>query len=133
MAKLNGFTSTYRAERGDAFAALESAAAAGGYDLVLLDPPKLAPRRSARKKAEALMQRLAFAGCRATRPGGLLALCSCSHALGVDQVQRALALGARAADREARVVERVFQDVDHPVLAAFPEGLYLSSVLAVVD
>jgi 23S rRNA (cytosine1962-C5)-methyltransferase len=30
------------------------------------------------------------------------------------------------------VLERLFQGADHPVPAAFPEGLYLSSIIAVV-
>jgi 23S rRNA (cytosine1962-C5)-methyltransferase len=31
------------------------------------------------------------------------------------------------------VLERLFQGADHPVPAAFPEGLYLSSIIAVVQ
>lgn len=133
IARRNQLGSVYRAERADAFRALEAAREMGGYDLVLCDPPKLAPRRSAQKKARALLERLASVASGATRPGGLLVLCSCSHALGANELTRALALGARAAEREARVVERIFQDVDHPVLAAFPEGLYLSSVIASIE
>jgi 23S rRNA (cytosine1962-C5)-methyltransferase len=31
------------------------------------------------------------------------------------------------------VLERFFQGFDHPVPAAFPEGLYLKSILASVE
>ena len=44
----------------------------------------------------------------------------------------AVALGARDAGREAIILERLFQGADHPVPAAFPEGLYLSSIIAMV-
>ena len=42
-------------------------------------------------------------------------------------------LGAREVNVRATVLERFFQGFDHPVLAAFPEGLYLKSVLALVE
>ena len=68
--------------------------------------------------------------CRAVVPGGILVLCSCSSAVGLDDLTRALALGAREARMQAVVFERQFQGGDHPVSAAFPEGLYLKSVIA---
>jgi 23S rRNA (cytosine1962-C5)-methyltransferase len=46
---------------------------------------------------------------------------------------RALALGARDVGARATVLERLTQGADHPVPAAFPEGLYLSSVIARID
>ena len=75
------------------------------------------------------MRRLAAAGCRATTPGGVLVLCSCSAAIGLDDLTRAAALGARDVSARTTVLERLFQGPDHPVPAAFPEGLYLSTVV----
>jgi 23S rRNA (cytosine1962-C5)-methyltransferase len=60
-------------------------------------------------------------------------LCSCSSAVGIDELTRALALGARESRMEATVFERQFQGGDHPVPAAFGEGLYLKSVIARVE
>jgi 23S rRNA (cytosine1962-C5)-methyltransferase len=34
------------------------------------------------------------------------------------------------ANAQATVLERYFQGADHPVLAAFPEGLYLKALIA---
>jgi 23S rRNA (cytosine1962-C5)-methyltransferase len=79
------------------------------------------------------MRRLCAAACRAASDGGILVLSSCSAAIGHTDLARALALGARDVGREATVLERVFQGADHPVPAAFPEGLYLSSIIAVVQ
>ncbi|MCE7894645.1 MAG: class I SAM-dependent rRNA methyltransferase, partial [Sorangiineae bacterium PRO1] len=81
----------------------------------------------------ASMRRLAAAGARATRPGGLLVLCSCSAAIGLDELTRAAALGARDVGLRPTVLERWFQGADHPVPAAFPEGLYLSSLILEVQ
>jgi 23S rRNA (cytosine1962-C5)-methyltransferase len=132
-AAANGLVDKIRFERGDAHDALAHAGRKGGVDLVVCDPPKLAPSRAARGRALDAMRRLAGAGARATRPGGLFVLCSCSAAIGPGELTRALALGARDVGARATVLERFSQGPDHPVPAAFPEGLYLSSVIAEVD
>jgi 23S rRNA (cytosine1962-C5)-methyltransferase len=62
-----------------------------------------------------------------------LLVSSCSAAVGLDALTRALAIGARDVNVRATVLERFFQGFDHPVPAPFPEGLYLKSVLAVVE
>jgi 23S rRNA (cytosine1962-C5)-methyltransferase len=131
-AALNGLAQTIQFERNDAYEALKHAGRQGGYDLVVCDPPKLAPTRTARRAAASKMRRLAAASCRATKPGGLLVLCSCSAALGLSELTRAVALGARDVGLRALVLERWFQGPDHPVPAAFGEGLYLATLLAEV-
>ncbi|MBN2195049.1 MAG: class I SAM-dependent rRNA methyltransferase [Polyangiaceae bacterium] len=132
VAALNGLAERVRFVHGDAREELRRAGRRGGFDLVVCDPPKLAPNAAARKRALGYLREIAAAACRATRPGGLLALCSCSAALGIDEVTRALALGGGDVGVRPIVVERLFQGPDHPVAAAFPEGLYLSTVLAEV-
>ncbi|MDX2055139.1 MAG: class I SAM-dependent rRNA methyltransferase [Polyangiaceae bacterium] len=102
------------------------------FDLIICDPPKLAPRRSARVPAEKLMRRLVRDCSELLTPGGILIVSSCSAALDINTLTRTLALGARDAGHNATVLERVFQGADHPVPAAFSEGLYLSSVISVV-
>ena len=62
-----------------------------------------------------------------------LVLCSCSSAVSIEDLVRALALGARNVRMRATVLERHYQGADHPVPAAFPEGLYLKSVMARID
>jgi 23S rRNA (cytosine1962-C5)-methyltransferase len=131
VARENALEGRVRYVEADALAELEKAA--GAFDLVVCDPPKLAPNRAAANKAMNRMRRLSEAATRALCDGGWLVLSSCSAALGHAELARALALGARDAGREAIVLERLFQGPDHPVPAAFPEGLYLSSIIAVVD
>jgi 23S rRNA (cytosine1962-C5)-methyltransferase len=129
-AALNGVSDAIHFECRDARAALEQAGRRGGHDLVICDPPKYAPSRAARKRAMDAMRRIAGLGSRATRPGGLLILCSCSAALGLNELSHSLALGARDASRRPLVLERAFQGPDHPVPAAFKEGLYLTTLIA---
>lgn len=130
-AALNGLE--VRFEATESQKAFKTAADDGGWDIVICDPPKLAKKRKHKGKAGGGYRKLAAAACAATAPGGLLALCSCSAAVGMDALQRQLALGARDVGRHAIVVDRCFQGADHPVPAAFPEGLYLKVLIARVE
>lgn len=132
-AAANGLEEKISFVRGSARDTLASLGREGGYDLVVLDPPSLAPSQRSVDRALAAYRQLAAAGCRATRPGGLLILSSCSAAITIDALTRAVALGARDAGTTSTVLERLYQGADHPVPAAFAEGLYLKSVLARVD
>lgn len=130
-ARANGLGANIEFVRNDARRLLQDAK--GSYDLVVLDPPRLAPKRGAREQALVAYSRLAEQGCRAVKPGGLMVLCSCSAAVDLAALTRALATGAVRANVRATVLERAFQGADHPVPAAFGEGLYLKSVLARID
>jgi 23S rRNA (cytosine1962-C5)-methyltransferase len=132
-ARVNGLEGRIRYVREDARLAFQQASTQGGYDLVICDPPKLAPSRAAREGALGAYKSLASAACRATKPGGILVFCSCSSAISLDDLTRALALGARDARLSAVVFDRHFQGGDHPVPASFPEGLYLKAVIARVE
>jgi 23S rRNA (cytosine1962-C5)-methyltransferase len=60
-------------------------------------------------------------------------LCSCSAAVDLHALTRALATGALRANVQAIVWDRMFQGGDHPVNAAFGEGLYLKALLARIE
>ena len=132
-ARKNGLAERVQFIREDARHALQQASTRGGYDLVICDPPKLAPTKGARDGALGAYKSLASAACRATKPGGVLVFCSCSSAVSMDELTRALALGARDARMSVTVFDRHFQGGDHPVPASFPEGLYLKSLIARVE
>jgi len=132
-ARANGLESKIAFAKEDARKALQQAGAQGGYDLVVVDPPRLAPTRSSKDAALLAYSKLAEAACRATRPGGVVVLCSCSAAVDLGALTRALAMGALRANVQAMVWDRVFQGPDHPVSAAFGDGLYLKALLARVD
>lgn len=129
-ARQNGLVGRIKFERSDARKALARASQEGGFDLVICDPPKLSPTRGSKEGALGAYRALAAAGCKATRAGGIFVMCSCSSAISLDDLTRALALGARDARMHAVVFDRHFQGADHPVSAAFPEGLYLKSLIA---
>ncbi|MGO8998016.1 MAG: class I SAM-dependent rRNA methyltransferase [Polyangiaceae bacterium] len=130
-ARANGLEGRITHKKDDARRALQEAGAAGeGFDLCIVDPPRLAPSRGSREGALVAYSKLAELGCRATKAGGLLVFCSCSAAVDLGALTRALAIGAMHAGKLALVVERHFQGADHPVSAAFAEGLYLKALVA---
>jgi 23S rRNA (cytosine1962-C5)-methyltransferase len=130
-AKANGLETLIETRKQDARKALQEANAE--FDLCVLDPPRLAPTKSAREGALVAYAKLAEMGCRATKRGGVLVLCSCSSAVDLSALTRSLAIGAMRAGVQAFVVERHFQGADHPVSAAFGEGLYLKALVARVE
>lgn len=130
-ARANGLIDRMRFEKNDARRAMQEAHAA--FDLTIVDPPRLAPTRGAREQALVMYSKLAELGCRATKPGGIVVLCSCSAAVDLKELTRALATGSVRANVQALVIDRGFQGVDHPVPAAFGEGLYLKAVIARVE
>jgi 23S rRNA (cytosine1962-C5)-methyltransferase len=127
----NGVADRVHFAKEDARRAL--ADAKGSFDIVIADPPRLAPTRGARDQALVAYAKLAENACRATKPGGLVVICSCSAAVDLHALTRSLAQGATRANVQATVLERWFQGPDHPVPAAFGEGLYLKALVARVD
>jgi 23S rRNA (cytosine1962-C5)-methyltransferase len=130
-ARLNGLDGQIEFLKQDARKVL--AEAKGAYDLVIVDPPRLAPTRGSRDNALLAYSKLAEQACHAVAPGGVLVYCSCSGAVDLFALARALATGARRANVEATVFERGYQGADHPAPAAFPEGIYLKWVMARIE
>lgn len=130
-AALNGVQNRIAFVKEDARSALSRST--GAFDLVVADPPRLAPSRASVERALVAYARLAENCCRALRLGGMLVLCSCSASVDLASLTRALATGATRANVDAIVVERWFQAPDHPVPAAFGEGLYLKALIARIE
>lgn len=130
-ARANKLEARMRFERADARRVMQDAH--GAYDITIVDPPRLAPTRGAREQALVMYSKLAELGCKATKPGGTLVLCSCSAAVDLHALTRALATGAVRANVHPLVLERAFQGPDHPVPAAFGEGLYLKALVARIE
>lgn len=103
------------------------------HDLTLCDPPKLAPNKRGVEAASKRLRSLAREAIRVTAPGGEVVLSSCSASVGPRELSRALALGALDARKQVTITQRLFQGLDHPVLAGFDEGEYLSTLVGQVS
>ncbi|GLC36295.1 hypothetical protein PLESTF_001731500 [Pleodorina starrii] len=129
-AQLNGLSSTASFLRADVSDYMKAAVARGEqYDIVVLDPPKLAPDRNTLSRARVKYLRLNSLAMKLVRPGGLLMTCSCSGAMTqsgefLDMVMEA----AQQVGRQPSLLRRAGAATDHVLNPAYPEGEYLTNV-----
>jgi len=131
--ELNGFTSEPgEILKGDAFAYLKEVDRK--FDLIVLDPPSLAHRRSDIDAATGGYKFLNLHALKHLSPGGLLLTFSCSQHLSIDLFQKVVFGAAVDARRKANIIKRLSQPIDHPVSLHHPEGEYLKGLaLHVLD
>lgn len=99
------------------------------FDVIVLDPPKYAPTRSALEKASRAYKDLNRRGLMLLESGGLLATFSCSGAMDIETFKQVLAWAALDAAKEIQFIRQFHQPEDHPVRASFSEGEYLKGLL----
>ncbi len=100
------------------------------WDVIILDPPKLAPNRQNLPKAERAYKDLNLQAMLLMNSGDILATFSCSGSLSLEHFKQILAWAATDAGKELQFLEDLGHPVDHPVRAAFPESYYLKGVIA---
>ena len=131
--ELNGFTENFQNICGDVFQLLRDLDAKGEkFDMVILDPPKLIPGKSAMVKGCRAYQDLARLGFKLLNRGGVMANFSCSGAMDMPLFQKITADAAIEADVDSRIIHRFEQSPDHPVLLSVPETFYLKGLLSTI-
>ncbi len=105
----------------DMFGPLGDAALAGPLGTIVLDPPKIATRKGNVDKAVEAMRRLVGRVTPRLAAAGHLVLCSCSHHLGREHLDRVM---ATTPGRWARVA-MLGAGLDHPIAPGHREGEYL--------
>lgn len=130
-AKRAGLDEKIRFLRGDARKMMAQLAEEGReFDLVVLDPPKLAMGARDVDEARGMYRKLNALACKLVAKGGLIVSCSCSQAMTGGDFLRVVATGARDVQRDVTVLRLLGQPPDHLVPAAFPEGRYLKCIVA---
>lgn len=99
------------------------------FDVIILDPPKYAPSRSALDRAARAYKDLNRLGMLLLNPGGILATYSCSGAVDLETFKQIIAWAALDAGKEVQIIKQFHQPEDHPVRISFPEGEYLKGLL----
>ncbi len=95
------------------------------YDVMILDPPKLAQTIKSLDNAKRAYKDLNRMAMEKIRSGGILVTCSCSGSLSREEFRTVLAWSAKDAGAEVQVLETLGQAQDHPVRLSFPESEYL--------
>ncbi|XP_052117219.1 uncharacterized protein LOC107491320 isoform X2 [Arachis duranensis] len=100
------------------------------WDIVIIDPPKLAPTKKALHGASGMYRKLNSFAMQLTKRGGLLMTCSCSGAMTQSGTFLHILQGAAAmAGRKITVLRQAGAACDHPIDPSYPEGAYLSNIL----
>ncbi|MEM9456678.1 MAG: methyltransferase domain-containing protein [Myxococcota bacterium] len=105
----------------DMFGALDDPRLMGPFGTIVVDPPKLAARRRDVDRAADAMRRMVGRVAPRLSAGGHLVLCSCSHHLDREHLDRCMLASTGHFVR----VASLGADIDHPVAPGHAEGEYL--------
>lgn len=112
--------------RDDVFQLLRNYRAQGEkFDMIIMDPPKFVENKSQLASACRGYKDINMLAIQLLRPGGILLSFSCSGLMPIDLFQKILADAALDAGHDIQFIEQFRQAADHPVIATYPEGLYL--------
>ncbi len=131
-AQRTGVADRYRTQKSDAFSALEGLAGEQ-FDMVICDPPAFAPSKKALDGGLRAYQRVARLAAPLVAPGGVLALCSCSHAAGIEAFHKASVTGILKGGRTGALIHSGRAGPDHPVMIGLPETGYLKALFFRLD
>lgn len=95
------------------------------FDLIIMDPPKFVENKSQLAGACRGYKDINMLALNLLSSGGILLSFSCSGLMPIELFQKILADAALDAGRDVQFIEQYRQAADHPVIASYPEGLYL--------
>jgi 23S rRNA (cytosine1962-C5)-methyltransferase len=98
------------------------------YDIVIIDPPSFAKNKAAVATALRGYKELLVRGLHITKPGGILAIFSCSFHITEEHLLQVLNDACYDTKKVVRVRAKTYQDFDHPWILQIPNTLYLKGV-----
>ena len=98
------------------------------YDVVVLDPPAFTKAHANMAGACRGYKEIALSAMRLLPAGGVLATHSCSYHMPEEVFVNTVLSAAQDLHRQVRIITLRRQDIDHPVLAGYPESHYLKSL-----
>jgi len=113
--------------REDAFELMRSLEPA--YDIVILDPPAFAKKKSHLPSASRGYKDLNLQAFRLLKREGLLFTFSCSHHVSWELFQKIVFSAALDAGKRVQLLGRRGHCVDHPINLCHPEGEYLKGLI----
>ena len=127
---LNGFTARAEIVASNVFDELRRLERAGvRFGVIILDPPPFARSRSALDAAARGYKEINLRALRMLETGGSLLTFSCSHHVSEALFEEICRDAAADAGVRVRIVDRLTQSSDHPVLLTIPETRYLKGLL----
>jgi 23S rRNA (cytosine1962-C5)-methyltransferase len=99
------------------------------FDLIVLDPPSFTRTRQRIQEALRGYKEINLRALKMLPPGGILATFSCSHHIDAELFKAVVLDAAADARKPLRLLKRLTQARDHPILPAVPETEYLKGLL----
>ncbi len=124
--RLNGIKN-FEIVTGDVFEFLEGEN--DKYDLIIIDPPAFAKNKNALRGAKRGLKYLLVNSLKLLKKGGYLAIFSCSHVVGYQELLNISLSSSIALGVSLEVIEFLKQDIDHPYLLNVLSSLYLTGLL----
>lgn len=113
----------------DVFDYLNRAPEGAEFDLIILDPPSFTKARARIQDALRGYRDLHQRAVRLLAKGGLLVTFSCSHHVALNEFENAVSEGCQEGRRGMRLLGRIGQPADHPVVLGLPETEYLKGLI----
>ena len=101
----------------------------GKYDMMILDPPKLAKTKGSLENAMKAYKDLNRVAMMKIKNGGIIATYSCSGAMTREDFRTMLSWSATDAGCEIQILRTLSAGSDHPVRLSFPESEYLKGYI----
>jgi len=115
---------------GDAFQVLRKYRDMGkSFDAITLDPPKFVHAQSQMQAGLRGYKDVNLLAFKLLKPNGILATFSCSGQISAEMFQKIVFEAVVDAKRDARIVAKLSQSSDHPILLTFPESEYLKGLV----
>ncbi len=129
-AELNGVSAKIEFVTGNGFDLLKKYdTAKREYDVIILDPPTFTRSRQNVDDAVRGYKELNLRALKMLKRGGVLGTFSCSHHIQPDLLRAVVVDAAADARRTVRLLKRLWQSPDHPILPSVPETEYLKGLL----
>ncbi len=97
------------------------------FDIIIIDPPSLTASDKDKVTARQLYKRLISESIAHLKEKGTLILCSCSNRIHPNDFEKICKDAIAESGRKPKTPIRLKNELDHPILATFPEGNYFKA------
>ncbi len=97
------------------------------FDTIIIDPPSLTASDKDKVTARQLYKRLISESIAHLKEKGTLILCSCSNRIHPNDFEKICKEAITESGRKPKTPIRLKNELDHPILATFPEGNYFKA------